>query len=522
VVLASPQLISPSQNSHIISGTGPQQATMENNMEILIKIPPWMVSYWDCMVDQAHFVSQTVSDYSKSIWRVCFQNHRNTAVIALSMFFFWPFFAYCFIAVTTAWAWIFWLFASILMGILQMCYVTYQFCMIAVDIFILTLLKTYQVVMRSRAAQFVFFSSRRIHKARSKLSRRREWRMQCEAVKEYEAFLKIPVLENAATTTNGTNDPTSPVKSPLRRAIRKSRSVAAMETLKEETIEQEAVQSPSSGDSASSPPKLKRRWSLSKLKALQDAAQASKSEEYSMIEADLGPNTTELLLSTTDRLLEERTKLLKGEDSGLEFLLSGVVKRNHLALEDLLVSNARSVAVSGQYQYAAVTRKAISSYYHEVRKGLEALTQESNMHSSSDSITNPATTTISELQGRIKLLRKMKQNMGRTALMLSGGGAQAMYHLGTIRALIQSGMYDNIKVISGTSGGSIAAACCAMFTSREIFNDICVSTVSTDYRLNGEMKRRNIRWFPPVVSTSSARLYQHDIDSGVSKQNSYS
>jgi hypothetical protein len=144
------------------------------------------------------------------------------------------------------------------------------------------------------------------------------------------------------------------------------------------------------------------------------------------------------------------------------------------------------------------------------------------MHSSSDRITNPATTTISELQGRIKLLRKMKQNMGRTALMLSGGGAQAMYHLGTIRALIQSGMYDNIKVISGTSGGSIAAACCAMFTSREIFNDICVSTVSTDYRLNGEMKRRNIRWFPPVVSTSSARLYQHDIDSGVSKQNSYS
>ena len=94
----------------------------------------------------------------------------------------------------------------------------------------------------------------------------------------------------------------------------------------------------------------------------------------------------------------------------------------------------------------------------------------------------------------------MKQNTGRTALMLSGGGAQAMYHLGTIRALIQSKLYHDIKVISGTSGGSISAACCAMFTPEEIFNDICVRTVSTDYRLDGEMKRNNIRWFPPVVS----------------------
>ena len=35
-----------------------------------------------------------------------------------------------------------------------------------------------------------------------------------------------------------------------------------------------------------------------------------------------------------------------------------------------------------------------------------------------------------ELGERMNLVRKMKQNMGRTALMLSGGGAIAMYHLG--------------------------------------------------------------------------------------------
>lgn len=63
--------------------------------------------------------------------------------------------------------------------------------------------------------------------------------------------------------------------------------------------------------------------------------------------------------------------------------------------------------------------------------------------------------------------------------------------------MIDAGVYDDVKVISGTSGGSISAACCAMMTSKELFEDICVPTISTDYRLNGEMKRKNIRWFPP-------------------------
>ena len=49
--------------------------------------------------------------------------------------------------------------------------------------------------------------------------------------------------------------------------------------------------------------------------------------------------------------------------------------------------------------------------------------------------------------------KRMKQNMGHTALMLSGGGAQAMYHLGTFKALIESGLYEHIHVVSGTSGG---------------------------------------------------------------------
>ena len=73
-----------------------------------------------------------------------------------------------------------------------------------------------------------------------------------------------------------------------------------------------------------------------------------------------------------------------------------------------------------------------------------------------------------------------------------------MYHLGVLRALIESNLYDDIKVISGTSGGSISAAMCAVKTADELLKDVCVSTVSTDYMLTGEMKKHNIRWFPPM------------------------
>lgn len=73
-----------------------------------------------------------------------------------------------------------------------------------------------------------------------------------------------------------------------------------------------------------------------------------------------------------------------------------------------------------------------------------------------------------------------------------------MYHLGIVRALIESGLYQQFPVISGTSGGSITAAVCATCTPEELLRDVCVPTVSTDYRRTGEMGRRDIRWFPPL------------------------
>ena len=480
--------------------------------DILIRIPPWVVDGWESVVAKGEFLSNFVSEHYQAMYSVLFANQRNSFFVILSMILFWPFYAYCFVAVTSASTWIIWLFASVLVGIVQMNFVAYQFFMISVDIFALTLLKTYQVSMRSRAAQFVFFFSNQIKTSRAKMWRRRAWRKKCAAVRDYSEYVKLPVWEKAsslnvaaAMAISSEEDAPSTHDCPSEQpALRRAKSFSTMKLLDE--VQAEIIECSKDDEvdsmpnfSPPSPSRLSshhRHHSLTELKALQDEAEETHhTKNYSDIEQDLGHSTTDLLISTTARIKEERIKLQEGQDSGLEFLLSGVVKRNHLGLENLLTSNARDVEVSGQYLFSTATRKVIAAYYDEVSRGLELLTDGFEM-SDDDSNHIKRVAIASKLRERIFLFRKMKQNMGRTAVMLSGGGAQAMYHLGTMRALIDANLYHKIKVISGTSGGSIAAACCAMFTPEEIAKDICLDTVSTDFRLNGEMKRLDIRWFP--------------------------
>jgi predicted acylesterase/phospholipase RssA len=224
--------------------------------------------------------------------------------------------------------------------------------------------------------------------------------------------------------------------------------------------------------------------------------------------------------------------------SALKFLLSGVVKRNHLSVNDLLIQDAASVMECGMHKLSEKARGVILGYHEEVERCLEWIAESkpvgytaveggpalgnklnhavmvhaniedespslvpasSSMRSFSSSSNSDIKVVDVELADRINLIRKLKHNMGRTALMLSGGGAQAMYHLGTIKALCESNLYDDIEVISGTSGGSITAAMCAIRNRDELLKEVCIPTVSTDFGLKGEQKRKNIRWFPRVI-----------------------
>lgn len=221
--------------------------------------------------------------------------------------------------------------------------------------------------------------------------------------------------------------------------------------------------------------------------------------------------------------------------SSLKFLLSGIIKRNHLSVDDALINDCRSVAERGQHSLRKETRDAIDSYGEEVERCMDWVAN-GPVHLGGGETANDVDgispevvmqRQLDELDKRYTLVKRMKQNMGHTALMLSGGGGElllvllspfglqsvpvsniiisasptaiAMYHLGTIKALVESNLYEQIHVISGTSGGSIAAAMCAIKSPEELLRDICVNTVSTDYLLTGEMKKSNIRWFPELL-----------------------
>mmetsp|Transcript_25997 Transcript_25997/g.36443 ORF Transcript_25997/g.36443 Transcript_25997/m.36443 type:complete len:858 (+) Transcript_25997:1-2574(+) len=441
-------------------------------------------------------------------------------------------------------------------------------------------------------------------------NRRREWRRLVDACQTYEDFLKKPIEEKSQEeilrtierhgqhqTSSNKNKKSSLVSSIQGTNTWKYLSSSLASSSSHNTTDTDGKNNSNSSPSPDKSQKLsqsksfgalenspfggiirnfsfddkKRSNSSNNLKMDDDDDESDGSNNKSNIAKQELGMTGKMLLATTTRLHEARMQVSEENSyeasSSFKRLLSGLIKRNHLALEDFLVDDAGSIFESGQYGLSQESRSAIYDFYEEIEKGLDWIAesplltekqqqeQERNSSVNKDSQTNsgalghqnssnsdsnggiPETLeTVSlaqpavdaaapppsvdgvggnmlddddvgslavqreqEISERITLVRRMKQNMGRTALMLSGGGAQAMYHLGTIRALIQSKVYDDIQVVSGTSGGSITAAMCALKTPEELYEHVAIPTVSTDYRHDGRMKRENIRWFPSVV-----------------------
>src|SRR3546814_11173455 len=61
---------------------------------------------------------------------------------------------------------------------------------------------------------------------------------------------------------------------------------------------------------------------------------------------------------------------------------------------------------------------------------------------------------------KIQFFKRTATSVGRSALMLSGGGTLCMFHLGVIKALHQHKLLP--RVLSGASAGSIIASAVAV------------------------------------------------------------
>ena len=394
--------------------------------------------------------------------------------------------------------------------------------MIVIDVSVLTTLKTF-AMLRS-LVRYYFHKvgdarscERKGGQRRGNRRTRKEWRVEVERATNYKEYCSIDLFEprEKTVTSNVIAEPgkgsiASP-KSPFGLRLRRcSTDASDASSLSSNTALNE---SPSS--------KFMRRAS-SCAQPYSEAYDDGGDRVKQIVKDDLG-STGSMLLSTLSILKEARIKVLNingyhenkipndsfvakndsldaldddedvsiGEmfndfdlpptismdskedySSALKALLSGIVKRNHLSIDDFVMQDARSVAERGQHSLQRETREAIVSYGEEVEKCIdwvasgvvsvdgvdgencsmscESQTSNSRYNKSRDQTMRSL---HDELSKRCILFKRMKQNLGNTALMLSGGGAQAMYHLGTIKALVESNLFQHVHVISGTSGG---------------------------------------------------------------------
>ena len=161
-------------------------------MDIHIRIPDYFLPLMGNVMDTCTATLESVQDGTtfvtnglQRLWEL----PRNAYLPILAILFvFWPVLLSLVVAFASASTWIFWLLTSVIFGMVQLLYVTYQFVMIAIDIFGLSVLKTYSMI-RSTILNMVDKTSGTSFGK----SRRRLWRERLEKAGTYENFLKIRI-----------------------------------------------------------------------------------------------------------------------------------------------------------------------------------------------------------------------------------------------------------------------------------------------------------------------------------------
>eukprot|EP00668_Euglena_longa_P042559 GGOE01056336.1.p1 GENE.GGOE01056336.1~~GGOE01056336.1.p1 ORF type:complete len:761 (+),score=198.44 GGOE01056336.1:186-2285(+) len=126
-----------------------------------------------------------------------------------------------------------------------------------------------------------------------------------------------------------------------------------------------------------------------------------------------------------------------------------VAKGMHM-LSSFPYRGASGVLTDGMFKYATGTKEIVDEYFDEVEQLLETVVESPSIH----------------VQEKYVFFKRIAQNHGRTALMLSGGAALGMYHLGVLKALWQADMMP--KVITGSSAGSIVGSFICTHRNSEI------------------------------------------------------
>jgi len=144
------------------------------------------------------------------------------------------------------------------------------------------------------------------------------------------------------------------------------------------------------------------------------------------------------------RLLTDRLRYLRGVRA------SGDLRSMMDAVRSDLVRNLANMTNRSLHEGSPLMPDVIRDYIAEMKLHLEYLTRQPEL----------------PLEEKLGFLRETRHTFGRSALVLSGGGALGVFHLGVVKALFENGLLP--KVISGSSVGSIISAIIATRNDEEL------------------------------------------------------
>ncbi|KAE9049628.1 hypothetical protein PR003_g3091 [Phytophthora rubi] len=152
---------------------------------------------------------------------------------------------------------------------------------------------------------------------------------------------------------------------------------------------------------------------------------------------------------------------LENDVMGLMFALRAGLLRKHWGL-----GNPRLYSVSN-----VGTKDVIDEYLDTIVQAMNVvLRAKGTDEENSDELS---------IDNKLAFFSETRHAFGRSALMLSGGGAHGFYHAGVIKALVQNNLLPN--VIAGSSAGSILAGAIGVRNDDEVLEFLTGETVNLGF-----------------------------------------
>jgi TAG lipase/steryl ester hydrolase/phospholipase A2/LPA acyltransferase len=110
------------------------------------------------------------------------------------------------------------------------------------------------------------------------------------------------------------------------------------------------------------------------------------------------------------------------------------------------------------------TKKLIEDYIDEVIKQLNFICDFDIPASSQNQ--NLSKTPLEKIEEKLEFFLSTQKAFGKTALLLSGGGAFGLIHIGVVKVLLKANILP--RIISGSSAGAIVAAAVATCSEEDM------------------------------------------------------